>query len=319
MPRCMTTEARAEPDQRDDAAEMRRRTRIARIVVSCGVILIALGITASLLSRVATQHADQHYRTYATPDLGVNYIAVRVDLEDVDPSGPYLTANLTFMPHGSYLERDGESLSRPLEVQLDDVAQGGRTAFVADRSMEPVQADLDLQGDSSSYPFDSYTTPISVEFFDVGPAGSPQPRRVVPIKLEVDSETHDWAFSYRQLSSYADGSLSVRVDSSRGPTMLAFAVFELLLMIALCVIAATVVFFVITGRHKLEFSLFGWLAGLLFALPAIRNTMPGSPGLGTIADDTVFFWGLLVLAVCFLTVGVTWVRRTARANHESVR
>lgn len=315
----MASDPQAASEQPHSADDMRRRLRIARIVVILGVAVIATGITASLLSRVATQHTDQRYRSYVTPHLGRNYIAVRVDLEDVDPSGPYLIANLTFMPHGRYLERDGESLSRPLEVELDDVAAGGHTEFVADRSMEPIQADLDLQGDSSSYPFDSYSTPLSIQFFDLGQAGSPQPRLVVPIKLEVDSETHDWAFSYHELDSYSDGSLSVQVESSRAPTTVAFAVFELLLMIALCVIAATVVFFVITGRHKLEFSLFGWLAGLLFALPAIRNTMPGSPDLGTIADDTVFFWGLLVLAVCFITVGVTWVRRTAREGRESVR
>ena len=49
---------------------------------------------------------------------------------------------------------------------------------------------------------------------------------------------------------------------------------------------------------------------MLFALPVIRNTMPGVPSTGTLADFTVYFWAILTVALRLLVIGITYIRRT---------
>jgi uncharacterized protein DUF4436 len=61
---------------------------------------------------------------------------------------------------------------------------------------------------------------------------------------------------------------------------------------------------------------YGWLGAMLFALPAIRNTMPGVPGTGTLADYTVYFWAILTVALCLLVIGITYICRTIKVEEH---
>lgn len=72
-------------------------------------------------------------------------------------------------------------------------------------------------------------------------------------------------------------------------------------------------------HHELSWGLFGWLGAMLFALPVIRNTMPGVPGIGTLAVYTVYFWALLTVALCLLVIVVTYLRRTIRVEEHGRR
>ena len=47
--------------------------------------------------------------------------------------------------------------------------------------------------------------------------------------------------------------------------------------------------------------------GILFALPNIRNTMPGAPPLGVVLDFAAYFWCLTIAAGHFLAVSFYWV------------
>ena len=49
-----------------------------------------------------------------------------------------------------------------------------------------------------------------------------------------------------------------------------------------------------------------WLAGLLFAFPALRRTMPDAPPIGVTIDIVVFLWTLLLALLSAFTVAVAW-------------
>ncbi len=50
-------------------------------------------------------------------------------------------------------------------------------------------------------------------------------------------------------------------------------------------------------ERKVEPGTIGISTGLLFALPAIRNTQPGAPIIGCIADTSGFFWNMALVAL----------------------
>jgi hypothetical protein len=97
--------------------------------------------------------------------------------------------------------------------------------------------------------------------------------------------------------------------------MRAFALFELAVMIALACIAVAMTYTTLITGRTLEFSMFVWLGAMLFALPAVRNTMPGVPGVGTVLDYAGFFWCLIAVAACLITAAITYIRTAFRASN----
>ena len=65
-------------------------------------------------------------------------------------------------------------------------------------------------------------------------------------------------------------------------------------------------------NHKIEAGPLTYLAALLFAFPLIRSLLPGSPGLGILADFAGYFWVEAVVGVTLLALLVTWIVRERR-------
>jgi hypothetical protein len=66
---------------------------------------------------------------------------------------------------------------------------------------------------------------------------------------------------------------------------------------------------VLLRGRKIEVGMFSFLAALLFALIAVRNSQPGVPPIGTYSDFISFFWAEVILALCLLTLVFTWLLR----------
>ena len=83
----------------------------------------------------------------------------------------------------------------------------------------------------------------------------------------------------------------------------------MIVMMLCALIIGTLVF---VGVRRIEVTLVGALGAMIFALPAVRNALPGAPPLGVRADILIFFWAELgtIIALClFITA---WTRRGAR-------
>lgn len=69
---------------------------------------------------------------------------------------------------------------------------------------------------------------------------------------------------------------------------------------------------VFLGGRRIEVTLIGALGAMIFALPALRNALPGAPPLGVRADILIFFWAELgaVIALCLFISA--WARQGSR-------
>jgi Domain of unknown function (DUF4436) len=69
---------------------------------------------------------------------------------------------------------------------------------------------------------------------------------------------------------------------------------------------------VFLGVRKPEATLMGALAGVVFALPALRNALPGAAPLGVNADIFVFLWAELAAVLAVTLLIATWARSGPR-------
>jgi hypothetical protein len=82
----------------------------------------------------------------------------------------------------------------------------------------------------------------------------------------------------------------------------------MIVMMFCALVIGTLVF---VGVRRIEVTLVGALGAMIFALPAVRNALPGAPPLGVRADILIFFWAELgaIIALClFITA---WARQGA--------
>ena len=99
------------------------------------------------------------------------------------------------------------------------------------------------------------------------------------------------------------------VIARNGSTM-TFVVIILSAMLVLAVLALVVAWSVATRRRKLEATLAGWFAALLFAMVPLRTNLPGAPPIGVWIDFLVFLWTLVALMAALAIFIVSWLRYT---------
>jgi len=314
-----------EPD-RDDESTVEREAVAGRRRFGKRLILAALGILiiaqiATFVSRNNTESTGSEVRTYlgVSDSASEDYIQVNARVLEVQPVAGTQQVRLTISPHGSFANRDG-SLKQTINLDADGYV-GGSINLAGGEIPPPVQLVLDLDGDLSQYPFDSYASALEVRLTRVvknaDGSGTTKSEEPVPTRLAVSAKQHDWAVSSSHAESWEDGAISVELGASRGGAMRAFALFELLVMVALASIAVAMTYTTLVTGRPLEFSMFVWLGAMLFALPAVRNTMPGVPGVGTVLDYAGFFWCLIGVAACLITAAITYIRTAFKTRHEN--
>jgi hypothetical protein len=76
------------------------------------------------------------------------------------------------------------------------------------------------------------------------------------------------------------------------------------LVLGCCALAIGVLTF--TDVRRAEATLIGALAAITFALPVLRNALPGSPPLGVAADMWVFLWTELAAVLALALLVFKW-------------
>ncbi len=188
-------------------------------------------------------------------------------------------------------------------------------------------------GSVLKYPFDSYSTFVSAYCTYVTPADT---KATPPIDfstgilnfvLAIDqsdvgvfqqsvtymppvvvSFTDDYTgtIPYSELQ-YAQ----LKYKFTRSPIFVVFPMYIICAM-WLIVISHTFVFYpFFIGKKKVDANgTVTGAVGVLFALPNIRNTMPGVPPLGAVMDFACYFWCLVIAITNFIWVATLWLDYT---------
>ena len=309
----MSMEVEEAPRGGNSAETVAGRRRIAKILLIVLAVFIVVVQVATFVSRAKTASSDASPEIYRDAGwwAGQSYIEIDAQVLAVTPTNASETVRLTVVPHGRFAKNGGE-LAQSINLDADGYA-GGTITLLAGEIPPPVMLTLDLVGDLSQYPLDKYTANLTINLRPV--VAGQRAEVAVPTVLSVDSIKHDWKTN-SSLIQTTNREIAVQLTSERGTATIGFALFELLIMLFLACIAVAITYAAIVSPKPLEFSLFVWLGAMLFALPAIRGTMPGVPSVGTMADFGIFFWCLFAVASCLIVAAITFVRTSLRSHRE---
>jgi hypothetical protein len=163
--------------------------------------------------------------------------------------------------------------------------------------------EVDLnEGSVAHYPLDSYVVRLGIELLD-GKSSLRLPARITTWEGVLGYNLHTAA---QPGPDPDDTQLTTTVTRNGAFALFALCAYGAMLVLAGCALAIGILTFADVRRP--EATLIGALAAIAFALPVLRNAMPGSPPLGVSADMWVFLWTELAVVLAIVLIVFKWAR-----------
>lgn len=229
---------------------------------------------------------------------------VTLDVEGIQPYRSALTANLTVSPGSALLDQSG-NLKEDLSVAVTSATTPTKRSWPKGTQPGVFPVSLNVNGDVSDWPFDSYRTgPISVDLFR-GAAQTPERASVTFV-----DRLPGWQIEVPGGKS-GDDLVPYRVQVQRSPSTAAMAVALLGVLVTIAGVALFVSVQTVRDRRKFQPPMTTWFAAMLFAVIPLRNALPDSPPFGAWVDVTVVLWVIVVLVLSMTLYVSCWWRHTA--------
>ena len=311
--------------------------KISAKEIIVGAVLLVI-VAAAMLYTVSVFNAEKGQKVIDISQAGdkeASHVETHVKLVSIDPIKGDLTARVEFEPSENLLSDDG-TLKQNLKLYLNSANGKQEIDFTKGKLMTPVESVFNMyEGQATEYPFDKYVADVVI-YIAKGKADDKKPDAAAETKStdaghtdkaepKEEAAPDDMAISvdftgsipgYKISATKAKYSevdyVGVETRIERSGIVTFFSMFVAILMWAL---AICVLFFVgslvIRGR-KIEINMFSFMAALLFAFYAVRNSQPNVPPIGVYSDFISFFWAEVVIAGCLIVALTAWILRPGK-------
>ena len=284
------------------------------LLVGIILLLVFAGLYTFVLfayqSEGEARKAELSYDADKLEKLDKNRIAADAKIVTADPMKGDIAVRLTFTPQGSLATADGK-LARDLVLDVSAATGKHVIEYKKGRKMDPVEVIVDMyDGEPMDFPFDKHAGELAFFFEPAGAAQAAEaPAEQIPVALELRGSVSGLRIDASYAEENKDNNVAVDISISRARTTMFFSLFIMAAMWALAIGVVCLVFRVFAGHRKIEISMFSFLGALLFAFPALRNSQPGTPPIGTLSDFLAFFWAEVIIAMSLLSVVLRWLVR----------
>lgn len=304
-----------------------------------GIIILAL-IGGAMFYTLGLFNSEGKVNTVEISKLGdsaADHIKAVVKVLSIDPIKGDVSARIEFEPSGTLINTD-DTLKQDLRVFINSANGKQETDFAKGKRMAPVEGVFNMfEGNATDYPFDKYEADINIyvtkqkppekkkpETAEQKPADGEKP--AADKKDEDDDEdSNEIALSVdfeASISGYnIDAAKSKETDESwvvieshieRSGIVKFFSIFVAVLMWILSIGVLFLMMSVVLRGRKVELAMFSFMATLLFAFYAVRNSQPNVPPIGVFSDFTSFFWVEMIVATCLVVGLITWLFRSSK-------
>jgi len=273
---------------------------VALVLISC----LSLGPLAAL---VLVLRADPDPVLLAGPPPSLDESRVTVTAIGLNPSLGEVRFRVSFQPSVD-LAGSGGRLDEPITVGVNAVT--GTTAFTFDdgQVVTPFEVVVPVSsGSVARYPFDSYEAVLLLAV-----SSGPDGEAAVPFGIEARAVVDGFvlgAATPLDTSGFSSSFAAIEWDASRPATTTVWAVWLMVLMWGLAVSGLLIVWSVVIWRVEIPVWVFAFFVGVLFALPPLRDSLPGRPPPGTIFDFMSFYWSVTIVGTTLILLLGVWLRR----------
>ena len=269
-------------------------------------------VTAALvIAYVAVLLTYQHSLSgeFTEPQAPASALAIEIVPTQVLPAERQVRASILLFPSDEFLDAEGR-LEESITVVVSPTVANTEIAFTAGRVPAPKEVVLPVSGLVQAYPFDRYDFRMSIQ------AHVMRNGEEIPIPVDTGSffRLAGWSLDSKDDISGAVFRASASGTLTRDFSTIGIALLLLALMVIIAGLVVRVVRSVAANRMELNLFVASWITALLFALLPLRNSLPGSPPLGSWIDILMYFW---VVAVVMVSLAFVTGLLLARAKKPS--
>jgi hypothetical protein len=282
--------------------------RISKRGVAIGLIGIVIFVVAYVLVVRAYQVEGDITTSPSASSSDASFLAVARPV-DFDARTNTLTVRFLFDVTEPDLLDDGERLAEGIRVTIFAADGTHEVRFAKGEPIGNAELEIGTSGDVYAYPLDDHDgfMSMSVETFERGAGGVNETTGSIQGSLDVDGAVPGWDINARAINE--EGFPFVLMDLRRAFSTKAFAVVLVGMAITVSVLAFIAAILTLTNRRRFEVALLTWNGALLFALPLLRNYLPGSPPIGAAIDIYVYLWVILFAVVSLVFMVIAWAEQ----------
>jgi hypothetical protein len=282
-----------------------------RLAIAFGVIAAAAVCYGIILARLGLLEQPQE-RMFGAANANAA-IEVYVEPINIDPTNDAMQLRLSIS--GGRAAARGPAMLPSRDLLLT-VAHEQTTEQVDIRANQLVPAasfEIDLNdGSVNDYPVDRYTATMRLQCLEKSAADRADTAVLLPARVTAWEGALGFSVHATELPAQKPGEVVLRFSVERKSAFIFFAFAAYAAMVILALGALTVGVLVFAGHRKIEATLMGALGAAIFALPALRNALPGSPPLGVHADLLTFLWAEMAAVIAFALFVAGWAHRGPR-------
>ena len=272
-------------------------------VLAVGIVLAALtAVYLLMLSRfhVSEQPGERHFSATdpVEPAAEVYFEPVGIDaFNDALQLRAYLMPN----PAASKNAHAAADRDLTLLVSHDKTVEELKLATGDHLASSTFEVDL-KEGSVTHYPLDAYSARVTAELME----GRSATR--LPVRATMWEGLLGYSLHSASEPAADPDAVQLKIAIERSGAFALFAICAYAAMVLLAVSALVMCILTFAGVRPAETGLIGSLAAMAFALPALRDALPGSPPLGVAADMWVFLWAELAVVLSLGLVVFKWAR-----------
>jgi hypothetical protein len=278
---------------------------VKEIIVGLLLIIVFGGSYALTLQGYHNEGANNTEGTVFSAGDAADKLVVNAKVLSIDPSKGEMAVRFDLIPDGALTEDGGYSPTQNIKVYVNASTGTAERTFEKGKTISPFDAVFNLDGLVNDYPFDSYTNQV---YMYVTAQESKEADEVnVPVEVNWVANIPGYAITSSENKEGNPTNQLIDVSVERSGTVKSVAVAGMAIMwaIGIAVIFLTLAF---TFRNR-KAEAFAFYSGLLFGLFGLRNSLPGTPPIGTQSDFLAFLWVEAIVAIMMVVTIVVSLTR----------
>jgi len=282
-----------------------RRPVVVAIALGAVVAIVAVAASAVFVS----QRSVTEELVPASPVPGAD-LRIELSITSIDPV--LGEARVRLLPVVLDQERMESGIVREgFRILVNATGGENSHTFAPGQPVQAIEYSVALAGSSVyRYPLDRYDASLVILAADgTGPEGDP-----LTVEYSLTSSVLPFALDADALDA-ADCPFGgcIALEASRPASTVGYALWFVILVWGLALAGLGVILLVARRGVELPLWVFGYLVGVLFALPPLRASLPGSPPPGGLVDFVAFYWAVAVVGLTLLGLVWLWIREARHA------
>jgi hypothetical protein len=283
----------------------RRFLSARELIVGLFLVVLFGGTFAYTLNAYIQEGANNAGAIVFSAGSAKDFLAVDAKVLSIDPVKGEMAVRMDLTPQGALTDDGGFSSPQALKVYVNTATGQAERVFDAGKTISPFDVVISLDGQVNDYPFDQYTSQMYV--YVTSQAGKDAPEEEVPVEVNFAANVPGFGITSAEDKEGNPTNQLIDVDIMRSMTVKTVAIAGMVIMwaIGIAVIFLTMSF--MFRNRKAE--AFAFYSGLLFGLFGLRNSLPGTPPIGTQSDFLSFLWVEAIVAIMMVVTIVVSLSR----------